>query len=34
MINNKKALILRAFFIVIIFPDEHSEYPRFIFKVQ
>ena len=32
MINNKKALILRAFFIVIIFDNDHSKHPRFIYK--
>ncbi len=32
MINNKKALILRAFFIVIIFSNDHPKHPRFIHK--
>jgi hypothetical protein len=32
MINNKKALILRAFFIVIFFQNDHSKYPRLIYK--
>jgi len=29
--NNKKALILRAF-LLKLFPDDYSEYPRFIYK--
>jgi hypothetical protein len=32
MNTNKKALILRAFFIVIIFPNDHPENSRFIYK--
>jgi hypothetical protein len=32
MINNKKALILRAFFIVINLSNDHSKHPRFIYK--